>query len=73
MSERYDDLNQWRNYGDKGSGMMLGINSDFYSTHRVWESIFTAWTFQIKLEQLYLDQCIYNYNIQQKMLCQINS
>ena len=69
LSEKNDDLNQWRIYGDNGYGAMFGLktNTDFFSCHRLW-NILNDEKACPTLEKIYFDKCIYDSNEQKKIV-----
>jgi Protein of unknown function (DUF2971) len=73
LSEKHEDLNQWRNYADNGRGIAIGFNTENFPFKRVFPTLlispreiilFNLPTF----EEIYIDKCIYNSKYQYQLI-----
>jgi hypothetical protein len=64
MSEKVDDLNQWRIYSDNGRGVVLKINSEYYQTKKIDQILDKEFLKGPRNDELYLDKCIYDMDSQ---------
>jgi hypothetical protein len=70
LSEKPEDLNQWRIYADNGRGMMFSIYSSIFKAKNVFPinpSIPIYKQIQPNNNILYLDNCIYNIKEQKEI------
>lgn len=67
MTEREEDLNQWRIYGDNGYGYMIGINTEYFINNKLWT--FLDYNAGLpKMDKIYLAKCIYDNKAQSSLV-----
>lgn len=71
LSEKNDDLNQWRIYSDNGRGVMMAFKTTFFKTKRIEHILIDEFIKGPRLEELYLDQCIYEHQAQKTIIDQL--
>jgi hypothetical protein len=74
MSEKKEDLNQWRIYADNGRGFCIGLKPAFFvSGIYVQSNIDTAFNIplDISYDKLYINKCIYNSDYQKQFIIQV--
>lgn len=67
MSEKEDDLNQWRIYGDNGYGYSLGFNTNYFVENGYWNLFNNKIRFPT-IDKIYLSECIYDYKTQKTII-----
>jgi hypothetical protein len=67
MSEKPDDLNQWRIYGDNGFGFMLGFRTKYFLDNNYWSLLNDKVIFPFP-DKIYLCKCIYDFGIQKSII-----
>lgn len=67
MSEKADDLNQWRIYGDTGFGFMIGLNTSYFLENKYWILDDSNVVFPY-IDRIYLGKCIYDLGLQTEII-----
>jgi hypothetical protein len=67
MSEKADDLNQWRIYGDNGFGFMIGLNTKYFIDNEYWKINAPNVIFP-DFDKILLCKCIYDISLQTELI-----
>jgi hypothetical protein len=67
LSEKSDDLNQWRIYGDNGFGYMVGLRTEYFLDNKYWSLLDDNVVFPF-IDKIYLCKCIYDCKIQRNII-----